>query len=117
MLRDVRPTAVRVQCPPLSVPSSLAVHVGLIVNELVTNSLTYAYPGERGGVIAVSVDQRGSELVLLVADNGCGCPDGVVPGLGSKLVRPLAKQLGGSVDRVPADVGFATRVVFAQTGL
>lgn len=111
LLRDVRPIAVRVSCAPLQVASSVAVHVGLIVNELVTNSLKYAYPGERGGVIEVDVSQNGPEVVIIVADDGIGCPGGISsPGLGSKLVGLLAKQFGGSVQNEPLDIGFRTRV-------
>lgn len=117
LLRDVRPIAVRVHCVTLDVPEALAVHVGLIVNELVTNSLKYAYPGERGGVITVSIEQPGSEIVIVVADNGCGSQDGATPGLGSKLVRLLAKQMGGRVEQEPVDTGFRTRVVLVDTGL
>ncbi len=114
LLRDVRPIAVRVACDPVDVPSPVAIHVGLIVNELVTNSLKYAYPGERGGVVRVEVRRAGAGMTVTVADDGVGCPEGVAPGLGSKLVRLLAKQLGGSVAVEPADKGFRTRVTLAD---
>jgi two-component system, sensor histidine kinase PdtaS len=58
LLRDVRPIAVRVSCAPFLVPTNLAVTVGLIVNELVTNSLKYAFPMDRGGTIEVAVRSR-----------------------------------------------------------
>lgn len=117
LLRDVRPIAVRVKCAALDVPSSGAVHVGLIVNELVTNSLKYAYPGERGGIVTVDIDQHDRQLVIVVADNGCGCQGSIVPGLGSKLVRLLAKQMGGSVQQEPVEEGFRTRVILDDIGL
>lgn len=114
LLRDVRPIAVRVHCDPLRVPSSVAVHVGLIVNELVTNSLKYAYPGERGGIIAVEIHASGTQVEIGVADDGVGCPADAQPGLGSKLVRLLAKQLGGKVIREGANPGCRTRVILAE---
>lgn len=114
LLRDVRPIAVRVQCDPLRVPSSVAVHVGLIVNELVTNSLKYAYPDERGGIIAVEIRSDGARIAITVADDGVGCPSSTRPGLGSKLVRLLAKQLGGSVAREDAQPGCRTRVTLDE---
>jgi len=117
LLRDVRPIAIRVDCPPLRVPSSVAVHVGLIVNELVTNSLKYAYPTERGGVIQVGVREEADHIAITVADDGVGCPDSSEPGLGSKLVRLLAKQLGGKVERRPGKSGCLVRVTLDEAGL
>ncbi|BCI69862.1 histidine kinase-, DNA gyrase B-, and HSP90-like ATPase family protein [Sphingomonas sp. S17] len=117
LLRDVRPIAVRVTCDAIDVPSSVAIHVGLIVNELVTNSLKYAYPGERGGVINVTVACAGPEMTVIVKDDGVGCPDGVEPGLGSRLVRLLAKQMGGSVRHESVDKGFCTHVTLSEPGL
>ncbi len=117
LLRDVRPIAVRVNCVPISVPSSVAVHVGLIVNELVTNSLKYAYPTERGGVIRVDIVSDGTNLMVTVVDDGIGCPKDVDPGLGSKLVRLLAKQLGGRVEREDANPGCCVRVTLDERHL
>lgn len=117
LLRGVRPIAVRVSCTAINVPSSVAVHVGLIVNELVTNSLKYAYPTERGGIITVEIFVTGSSLEVSVADDGVGCPDDVKPGLGSKLIRLLAKQLGGTVEREQAEPGCRVRVKFDEGAL
>lgn len=116
LLRDVRPIAVRVACDPIEVASAVAIPIGLIVNELVTNSLKYAYPGERGGIVSVTVTRTGNNIGVTVADDGVGCPDGVDPGLGSKLVRLLAKQLGGSVRHEATGTGFCTRVTLTDTG-
>lgn len=96
----------------------VTIHVGLIVNELVTNSVKYAYPGERGGVINVTVARAGPEMTVIVKDDTTvGCPDGVEPGLASKLVRLLAKQMGGSVRHEPVDKGFCTHVTLSKPGL
>jgi two-component sensor histidine kinase len=117
LLRDVRPIAVRVNCAPLNVPSSVAVHVGLIVNELATNSFKYAYPTERGGIVSVDIAADGSQIIVTVSDDGVGCPLDVDPGLGSKLVRLLAKQLGGRVEREDANPGCRVRVILDETRL
>lgn len=114
LLRDVRPIAVRVTCTDIFVPSSVAVHVGLIVNELVTNSLKYAYPTERGGVIKVDITTNGTNMIVTVIDDGVGCSPETVPGLGSKLVRLLAKQLGGTVEREDANPGCCVRVTLDE---
>ncbi|MCW1432249.1 sensor histidine kinase [Novosphingobium sp. JCM 18896] len=117
LLRDVRPIAIRVECEFLTVPSSVAVHVGLIVNELVTNSLKYAYPTERGGIINVKIGADGTQLIVEVADDGVGCATDAPPGLGSKLVRLIAKQLCGTVSRQNAQPGCRVRVTLDETGL
>ncbi|MGE7206535.1 sensor histidine kinase [Sphingomonas sp. NPDC019816] len=116
LLGDVRPITVRVACDPIEVPGSMAISIGLIVNELVTNSLKYAYPGERGGVVEVAITRTGSEMVITVSDDGVGCPEGAQPGLGSKLVRLFAQQMRGSVSQDAVDRGFRTRVTLGDAG-
>lgn len=105
MLRGIRPIAVRVHCPELCIPESTAVTVGLIVNELVTNSLKYAFPTDRGGIIDVNVTSRNAGgLAISVRDNGAGCPNDA-SGMGTRLVRLLAKQRGGQFDRTSSEAG------------
>jgi two-component sensor histidine kinase len=96
----IRPIAVRVDADRFSLPTEVAVPIGLIVNELVTNAFKYAFPDEREGLIVVGL-RRVSEgrLLLRVCDNGAGCPDDPAEGLGSRLVRLLVQQLKGSVVR------------------
>lgn len=105
LLRGVRPIAVRLDCPAVSVDDSAAVTIGLIVNELVTNSLKYAFPSDRGGIVDVKVHQRPEGgLVVSVSDSGPGCPEDAA-GLGTRLVRLLAKQRGGHFQRSGQDSG------------
>jgi two-component sensor histidine kinase len=117
LLRDLRPIAVRVHCPRLLVRADLAVTVGLIVNELVTNSLKYAFPSERGGTVDVGVRAEFGRLVVEVRDDGVGCDDLEKAGLGSKLVKLLAKQLGGKVERETGSPGYVVRVSLTDYGL
>ncbi|TAE52331.1 MAG: hypothetical protein EAZ89_08640, partial [Bacteroidetes bacterium] len=58
--------------PELELDVDTAVPLGLIVNELITNSLKYAFPDGRAGTITVSLQKTGDQLDLLVADNGVG---------------------------------------------
>lgn len=51
------------------------VPLGLIINELITNSLKYAFPGERQGKIDIKIEETAAGLLLMVADNGIGIPD------------------------------------------
>jgi two-component sensor histidine kinase len=99
MHRGVRPIAVRVTCAKLFTDEPTAILIGLIINELVTNSLKYAFPESRGGVIEVDAQHTlAGGYRVAVTDNGIGCP-GQASGLGTRLVRLLAKQRGGHFER------------------
>lgn len=86
---------------PIVVDAKHASTLGLILNELLTNALKYAFPGSRAGTITVSLTDEGGDIVLEVEDDGAGLPAGFdlesSDGLGLKLVKMLANQLGGSV--------------------
>jgi two-component sensor histidine kinase len=78
----------------------VAIPCGLIINELVSNALKYAFPDGRGGEIVVRFcEENGQGLGLTVRDDGIGFPAGSNPedseSLGLKLVRSLTDQLGG----------------------
>ncbi len=115
LLRGVRPIAVRVNCASAMVPSSTAITVGLIVNELVTNCFKYAFPGEVAGTVNVKIAVDGRRIVIDVEDDGIGCPDGAPPGLGSRLVRLLAQQKAGTFAREDMAPGCRVRVDLKET--
>ncbi len=81
-----------------------AVPCGLIINELVTNSIKYAFPNNKPGEISISLHRNNEgEVELVVSDNGIGIPDTVdirkTDSLGLRLVTLLAEnQLGGRID-------------------
>jgi chemotaxis protein methyltransferase CheR len=81
-------------------PTDRAIPIGLIVNELVTNAVKYAFPGEARGTVIVTLKRAAGELRLTVADDGRGLdPRRVDSGLGGRLVDGFAQQLGGQVER------------------
>jgi PAS domain S-box-containing protein len=103
-----RSSAVRVdvESAPLWVSVDTAIPCGLILNELVSNALKYAFPeGRSGGVVvglSATVGDTGTrEVTLTVTDDGVGLPDALdpaqTPSLGLRLVQILAKQLRGAV--------------------
>ncbi|HEX6885610.1 MAG TPA: histidine kinase dimerization/phosphoacceptor domain -containing protein [Planctomycetota bacterium] len=105
------------QSDPLELDIDQSMALGLIVNELVTNALKYAYPQERGGTIRITLREHpGGERVLLVADDGPGMParaNGAKPTLGLSLVTTLARQLRGRVE-VDGSRGTQVRVFFGK---
>jgi len=79
-----------------------AIPCGLIINELVSNSLKYAFPGISYGKVLVSLIRSGNEnLLLKVEDNGIGLPEEYSPEnsstLGLQLVNLLTRQINGSL--------------------
>ncbi len=76
--------------------------LGLTLNELVSNSLKYAFPDDRKGEIVITTRIQDDELELVVADDGIGVPEGFKwedsSSLGLKLVRNLVEnQLNGEI--------------------
>ena len=82
--------------------------LGLIINELVSNSLKYAFPEESIGEICLSMKKIDKELKIIMMDNGIGMPAGLdwksSSTLGLKLVRTLVEnQLDGSIEMESKD--------------
>lgn len=111
-VRGVRPVTIEVDVEPAAYKTKDAVPLGLIVNELVTNALKYAFADGRTGVVRVTL-KGAAPRVLLVEDNGVGLPDTPRPGIGSRLIELLVKQLGGSIAWETGDPGCRVRVALA----
>ena len=79
-----------------------AVPCGLIVNELISNTLKYAFPDGRQGEIRVQARREAGKISLAVEDNGIGLPPNVgfwtTKSLGLRLVRTLSDQLGAKIE-------------------
>jgi len=86
------------QTQPL--PLHLMVQLGIMVNELITNSIKYAFEG-KSGEINIHLDKNSQEYILYYSDNGVGHehPQTLLKmnSLGMKLIHLTAKQLKGSV--------------------
>jgi two-component sensor histidine kinase len=79
-----------------------ATPVGLIMNELVANALTHAFPDGRSGEITITGRRTPAGITLSVQDNGVGLPEGldwrIAPTLGLHLVITLIRQVRGSIE-------------------
>jgi two-component sensor histidine kinase len=102
----------------VELPLDTAVPCGLLVNELVSNSLKHAFPQGRSGSIIVELmrDPNKSDFVLLtVKDNGIGLPVGMdmlnADSFGLRLVAALADQLLGSL-KITSNPGAMFQVSF-----
>jgi two-component sensor histidine kinase/putative methionine-R-sulfoxide reductase with GAF domain len=99
-----------------TIPIDRAVPAGLVVNELVTNSIKYAF-GNDGGLIRVhfATSSNHSEACLTVEDNGQGMKLPPNKGLGLSLVEGFAQQIQGRLEYVPVERGSKTTFCFPAT--
>lgn len=86
---------------PLKLGVSQAIPLGLIINEAVTNSIKYAFPENRMGLISVQLHQSEAQIKLIVSDNGIGIHTGIgkneVNSLGIDLMKGLSKDINGKI--------------------
>ncbi len=79
-----------------------AIPCGLLVNELITNSLKYAWPNQQLGIIKLGLKERKGVVILTIGDNGIGLPVAFEElnsdTLGLQLVVTLVEQLDGKLD-------------------
>ena len=86
---------------PLELDVSQAVPLALILNEAITNSIKYAFPGGRSGVVSISLSTSTPDhYSLIISDNGIGMPPHFIPrkssSLGMSLMHGLSEDLNGS---------------------
>ncbi|WP_116106933.1 sensor histidine kinase [Lewinella sp. IMCC34191] len=98
----------------LTLEIDTAIPLGLIVNELVTNSLKHAFPNERKGLVEVSLFREDSYLFLRVTDDGAGKAAPTTTsgtGFGTRLLDMLSTKLRGEIRPIPT-VGYGTEIRF-----
>jgi two-component sensor histidine kinase len=104
------PVAFQVLCEDILLPNNHALAIGMITNELVTNSLKYAFPGDQPGNVVVSFS-KGDGIELSASDNGIGLRGGTEPGgLGSRIAQLLTQQLEGEIAYERLEPGLRVRV-------
>ena len=108
----------KVEVPPLDVDT--AIPLGLIINELLTNSLKYAFPdGKNGNVSSRLYINEDDKLVLIIEDNGEGSAHKSTPSnpstkFGSNMVEIFSRKLKGKVEQVSSKDGFKTTITFQK---
>ena len=100
---------------PVLVPTDTAVSVGVVIAELVTNAVKYAYPAGKGGPIRIGLQRAGPEAILEVEDKGIGS-DGTEKlagtGMGQRIIQSIASGIKGRVERIPQEIGTRIRFTF-----
>lgn len=85
----------------LKVDINTAIPLGLIVNELLSNTLKYAFPGDSEGMVWVEFHKENNEFELIVGDDGIGFPDDLdfknTDSLGLQVVNTLTHQIDGVI--------------------
>jgi PAS domain S-box-containing protein len=100
---DAGQLIIKIDIPNIGVALEKSYPIGLIVNELMSNSLKYAFPEGRAGEIHITGERTGNTARLIVSDSGVGIPKDFdwrnTDSLGLRLVRSLVEiQLGGTID-------------------
>jgi two-component system, sensor histidine kinase PdtaS len=106
------PARIHYDLASVLVSGDKAMPLALIVNEVVTNALKYAFAEGQDGLIQVSLREDAGEAILTISDNGSGFdPETVKKGMGSRLLKAFATQLNGQID-VRSDPGTVVEVRF-----
>jgi PAS domain S-box-containing protein len=114
---DTTPVLLAVDVEDVFLTVDTAIPCGLIINELVTNALKYAFRGRVRGRVDIRLAREGEEYRLTIADDGIGLSENINPetaeSLGLQLVNTLTRQLGGTLTVIRGD-GTRFTVAFVE---
>ncbi len=106
---------IRKEIDEMSISAKDAANLGMIIVELMSNAIKYAFPDNRAGIIAISAKESDGGIQLTVEDNGIGINQSldrnVKRGIGLHIVDLLVKQLDASIEFVPVD---GTKIVITM---
>ncbi|MFA5221771.1 MAG: sensor histidine kinase [Methanoregula sp.] len=101
----------------ISLAINTAIPLGLMINELITNSLKYAFPAGRTGEVSLAIDRQDHTLTILYKDTGIGIPADFdwrnAKSMGLRLIITLADQLDGTIE-LDRSAGTAFTVVVKE---
>lgn len=87
---------------PLNLNIETAIPCGIIINELVTNSIKHAFPENMSGKITTTLKKQNNEFILTIKDDGIGFPENIdfrnIDSLGLRLVSNLVDQIDGKIN-------------------
>ncbi len=109
---------IRLSAEPVRLRTDKAVSLGVIVTELVTNAMKYAYPAGAPGEVRIDLRRNGDgRLRLVVEDDGCGMGEAPRPrgtGLGKSVIAAMARSLDSRLDLDPGHKGVRAMLAFAD---
>lgn len=92
----------KLKVDPVNLNLDQAIPCGLIVNELITNALKYAFKNKKAGEIFIGISEKEKTVYIQIEDNGVGLPEGFnylkTETLGLQLVVTLVEQLDGKLE-------------------
>jgi two-component sensor histidine kinase len=98
-----------------------AVAIALVINELLTNAMKYAFDRRTDGQIRISITRNNAHLCITLSDNGRGLPGGfgsaLSNGLGMLIVTALVGQIDGSLAIIPCQHGTEFLISFPNERL
>lgn len=117
MVADPGRVKLDIDVEDLKIDINTVVPLGLIVNELVTNSMKYAFPDNKSGHIQVQLYRENEKIVLKVHDNGIGFPEDLdyktATSLGLELVNSLTTQIEGEL-KLDRSQGTTFTIIFQE---
>ncbi|MBB3771591.1 two-component sensor histidine kinase [Angulomicrobium tetraedrale] len=117
MIADGERLSIAVTVDDSAVDADVSISLGLIVTELVINSLKHAFPDQSKGRITIDYHSSGKDWTLSVSDDGIGMPRGAdapKAGLGTGIVEALARNLEGTIELSDANPG--TNITIRHSG-
>lgn len=106
-----------VRVDDIRLDTNTAIPLGLIINELLTNSLKYAFPNDKKGKITIELNKNDDKFTLIIKDDGIGFPSDLdyknTETLGLELVNSLTQQVNGNMELISAD-GTEFRITFEE---
>ena len=95
---NISSISMKLDMEPTEIDVDTAIPLGLIVNELATNALKYAFPDNDAGKITLKLLKKGDRHILTVSDNSIGNLDSNERNVGSQLISILVRQIGGTMN-------------------
>ncbi|MDI6644135.1 MAG: sensor histidine kinase [Methanobacteriaceae archaeon] len=97
--------------------TDIAVPLGLVVNELISNSLKHAFPDDKTGEVTITMEKDKDKYILIVSDDGVGLPPDMdytrTKSLGLQLVHALTSQINGKVE-INGSNGTTFKITFSE---
>jgi chemotaxis family two-component system sensor kinase Cph1 len=105
---------IQLDLAPILISTDRAIHVGLILTELVINANKYAYAG-RSGPITIALEQHRNRFRLIVADRGTGKAD-TGKGFGSRMLASMVRSLSATLEETNNDPGLRVTITAPLAG-